>query len=143
MKNIKGFTLIELLAVIIILAIIALITTPIILNVVNKARLDAAKDKAWGTIDAVKVAYAQDQSDNEDLVPFPIEVSFPRVGNVGGSVGITEVKMSGHKPEAGTVTMQEDGTITCCNLKFGNYYCTTKDGNTMNCDTEQDQSCKK
>ena len=37
----KGFTLIELLAVIIILAIIALIATPIILNVINDARKSA------------------------------------------------------------------------------------------------------
>ena len=36
--NKKGFTLIELLAVIIILAIIALIATPIVMNVINKAQ---------------------------------------------------------------------------------------------------------
>ncbi len=135
MKNNKGFTLIELLAVIIILAIIALITTPIILNVVNKARLDAAKDKAWGTMDAVKVAYAQDQADNETLVSFPLTVTFPRVGDVGGTVGKTEVKMSGQKPESGTVTMHEDGTFTCEKLKFGSYCCTS-DGNDMNCDPD-------
>ncbi len=132
MKN-KGFTLIELLAVIIILAIIALITTPIILNVVNKARLDAAKDKAWGTIDAVKVAYAQDQANNETLVSFPLVVTF--VGDAGGTVGVTKVKMSGQKPESGTVTMEEDGTFTCNKLKFGSYCCNS-DGNTMNCDPD-------
>ena len=42
----KGFTLIELLAVIIILAIIALIATPIILNVVEDARISAGKSEA-------------------------------------------------------------------------------------------------
>ena len=41
----KGFTLIELLAVIIILAIIALIATPIILNVVEDARISAGKSE--------------------------------------------------------------------------------------------------
>ena len=44
--NKKGFTLIELLAVIVILAIIAVITTPVILNVIEGARLNSAKDKA-------------------------------------------------------------------------------------------------
>ena len=34
----KGFTLVELLAVIVILAIIALITTPLILNVIENAK---------------------------------------------------------------------------------------------------------
>ena len=42
----KGFTLIELLAVIIILAIIALIATPIVLNVVDDAKDSAAKSEA-------------------------------------------------------------------------------------------------
>ena len=42
----KGFTLIELLAVIIILAIVALIATPIILNVVEDARISAGKSEA-------------------------------------------------------------------------------------------------
>ena len=42
----KGFTLIELLAVIIILAIVALIATPIILDVVEDARMSAAESEA-------------------------------------------------------------------------------------------------
>ena len=45
MKN-KGFTLIELLAVIVILAIIALIATPIILGIINDARESAKKRSA-------------------------------------------------------------------------------------------------
>ena len=44
MKN--GFTLIELLAVIIILAIVALIATPIILDVIEDARKSAAESEA-------------------------------------------------------------------------------------------------
>ena len=42
----KGFTLIELLAVIIILAIVALIATPIVLDVVNDAKKSAAESEA-------------------------------------------------------------------------------------------------
>ena len=50
----KGFTLVELLAVIVILALIALIATPIILNVINDAKKQAAKDSAYGYMDAVE-----------------------------------------------------------------------------------------
>ena len=37
-SNMKGFTLIELFAVIVILAVIALITTPIVLGIINDAK---------------------------------------------------------------------------------------------------------
>ena len=50
----KGFTLIELLAVIVILAIIALIATPTILGVIEKAKKGAAESSALGYIDAVE-----------------------------------------------------------------------------------------
>ena len=46
LKRHKGFTLIELLAVIIILAIVALIATPIILNVIGDARISAGRSEA-------------------------------------------------------------------------------------------------
>jgi len=36
MRNMKGFTLVELLAVIVILAVVALVTTPLILNTINE-----------------------------------------------------------------------------------------------------------
>ena len=56
MKN-KGFTLIELLAVIVILAIIALIATPIILGIINDARDEARKRSAEAVTHAVETAY--------------------------------------------------------------------------------------
>ena len=50
----KGFTLIELLAVIVVLAIIALIATPIILGIIDKAKIGAAKSSVLGYADAVE-----------------------------------------------------------------------------------------
>ena len=41
--NKKGFTLIELLAIIVILAVIALIGTPIVTNIINTTRKNAAE----------------------------------------------------------------------------------------------------
>lgn len=51
----KGFTLIELLAVIIILAIIALIATPIVLDIVDDAKKSTAKTEAKMIVDAVNL----------------------------------------------------------------------------------------
>ena len=42
-KNKKGFTLIELVAVLVIMAIIALIVTPLVMNIIKKARISADK----------------------------------------------------------------------------------------------------
>lgn len=56
MKN-KGFTLIELLAVIVILAIIALIATPIILGIIEDARTSAKERSAELVYTGVQYAY--------------------------------------------------------------------------------------
>lgn len=48
----KGFTLIELLAVIVILAVIALISTPLIMGTITKAKKNALKDTAYGILKA-------------------------------------------------------------------------------------------
>lgn len=52
--NRKGFTLIELLAVIVILAIIALIATPLILGVIDEAKKGAARSSAYGYAKAIE-----------------------------------------------------------------------------------------
>ncbi len=60
-KNFKlatlGFTLIELLAVIIILSIIALITIPVIMNIIEKTKKSAFKDSVYGIIKAGELYY--------------------------------------------------------------------------------------
>ena len=64
-KN-KGFTLVELLAVIVILALIALIATPIILNVISDAKKEAAKDSAYGYIEAIENAIIMNDFEEDD-----------------------------------------------------------------------------
>ena len=65
-KN-KGFTLVELLAVIVILVLIALIATPIILNVINDAKKQAAKDSAYGYMDAVEKYIVSSELEDESI----------------------------------------------------------------------------
>ena len=55
----KGFTLVELLAVIVILAIIALIATPIILGVIETSKKGASENSALGYLDAVEKQIAR------------------------------------------------------------------------------------
>ncbi len=141
-NNSKGFTLIELLAVIVILAIIALITTPIILNVIEDSRRNSAVDKAWGAIDAVRLAYSQAQTGSEP-VGIPFTVNFPK-GNAKGDkdkdwgtvlatgggygkgfINDQPVQASGEMPQGGYITIKADGSIIAYQLRFGQYYCST------------------
>lgn len=127
-KNEKGFTLIELLAVIVILAIIALITTPIVLDLISNARLDAAKDKTYGVIDAVRLAYTQNQvTDNPEVgTNNIITVTF---GSGTPTVGSTNVSISGEAPTGGTVEIDtQSGTVVAKNLLFAGFECSTTTG---------------
>ena len=56
----KGFTLIELLAVIVILAVIALISMPLVLNTINKAKEGSNKNSVYGIVEAAEL-YASGQ----------------------------------------------------------------------------------
>ena len=96
MKNKKGFTLIELLAVIIILAVIALIATPIVLNVVDNARKSANKDSAYGLLDSAKLYYMESLLDESKSLN----------GNL-----IYKINVSGRKPDSGTVYINNKGEI--------------------------------
>ena len=62
----KGFTLIELLAVIVILAIIALIATPIILGIIKDSKKEAAKVSVQNYFDAVELAISKEYVNNSN-----------------------------------------------------------------------------
>ena len=102
-KNKKhGFTLIELLAVIVILSVIALITTPLILNVINDAKKGAAVDSAYEYLKAVEYSSSISQI----------------TSNSGLSDGIykvsdlaDKVNVKGTKPTYGTITIEKGAAI--------------------------------
>ena len=96
MRNKKGFTLIELLAVIIILAVIALIATPIVLNVIDNARKSANKDSAYGLLDSAKLYYMESLLDESKSLS----------GNL-----IDKINVSGRKPNSGEVYVNNKGEI--------------------------------
>lgn len=116
----KGFTLIELLAVIIILAVIALIATPVVLNVVEEAREEAAKNSAYGVIDAAKLYYTESMLDDTKTVA--------ETGN-----DATKLVVSGTTISGGTWDFTAStGTITLQSVKLGDYTCTGT-VNSMSC----------
>ena len=88
----NGFTLIELLAVIIVLAIIALIATPIIFNVIENAKIKSLENSCYGVIDAVRTTYAEGLLNSTDGTV-----------DLGGTTdNVLDLTVSGEKPTAGT-----------------------------------------
>ena len=69
MMKSKGFTLIELLAVIVILAIIALIATPIVLGIIEDSKQNTNRVSAQYIVDAVENAYSMAYTQNQGAIP--------------------------------------------------------------------------
>ena len=116
MKSNKGFTLIELLAVIVILAIIALIATPIILNVIDTARKGAKESSALGYIDAVEKQVMLAQVDATATKINAGTYSVQELSTAG-------VEIKGETPASdGVVTIDAKGAVTKAWLKYDAYY---------------------
>ena len=137
--NRKGFTLIELLAVIVILAIIALIATPMILGVIDSAKKGAAESSAYGYLDAVEKSSLQNvltDPDKSGLVDDTYAISSDgkvltaeTKTEVDGTTPVTiNVSFKGDNPKGvdDSVTVS-GGVITAATLTI-NGYTVTYDG---------------
>ena len=108
MKNKKGFTLIELLAVIVVLAIIALIATPIVMNTIKNAKKGAAERTADNYIKQVETAVAESRIDGTKIANGNYNIQPD--GNLCPASGCGEndknkitIDMSGNKPTSGKI----------------------------------------
>lgn len=84
MRN-KGFTLIELLAVIVILAIIALIATPIILGIINDARIESYKRSIELYAKSIENQIAKSQLNGSQVAPGDLSSAFLNTIEYNGS----------------------------------------------------------
>ena len=112
MKNTKGFTLIELLAIIVILAIIAVITVPIILDVINKAKVGSITDSAYGYKDAI-------QKYNASMLAIDSSNEGIKGSYTVGELKNLGLEISGQEPSQGVVLLDKDGLSGC--LQFDEY----------------------
>ncbi len=116
----QGFTLIELLAVIVILAIIALIATPIVLGIIDDAKESAQLRSAEMYLKGVANAVMKENLEQEGNFK-PTECSITSEGNLDcdDKEGILEVEVDGEKPKNGTITFTE-GKIKEVTLNYTN-----------------------
>ena len=104
----RGFTLIELLAVIVVLAIIALIATPIVMNVIKNASAGAAERSADNYLKAVEMLIATEKLDGTPLVDG--EYTIGTDGEITLGENTYEVEVSGTKPTGGIIVIK-DGQV--------------------------------
>ncbi len=120
MKNKKGFTLIELLAVIVVLAIIALIATPIVMNTIKKSKKGAAERSADSYVKQVEVAVATKRLEGDILEG---TYTINDKGNLEGN-GLTKplvIEMNGNKPTGGTIKISNGQVTTDSKMTIGSY----------------------
>ena len=112
----KGFTLLELLAIIILLAIIALIITPITIDVIKDAKKQVELSSVKGLIDSAGVYYNDASFDST------------KMSNLDGKTNILDkIETKGDKPSSGTIYLNQDGEVsiavvyneTCYSKSFG------------------------
>ena len=111
----KGFTLIELLAVIIILAVISLITTPMILGVIETSKESSAKVSAYGYIDAVETQVAINELDANKT---NIEDGVYEAEDLKNTYGLV---VKGELPTSNSWVKIEKGQVVDYSLKIGEY----------------------
>src|SRR5574344_2101722 len=110
-KNTNGFTLIELLAVIVILAVIALIVTPIVTGIIKQAKESANLRSAEGYYTAVKTKLLGNMLSTTNVLN-------------DGTYSVSElqskgVEISGALPSDGTIVIM-NGEVVSAELVFNN-----------------------
>ena len=106
-KRKKGFTLIELIAVLVIMAIIALIVTPLVMSIIKKAKISARKRSVDAYGRSVELAIATYLLDNGY---FPTNEQLPNL----------EVEYSGSTVVCNVMSMKENGGLYLSECKVNN-----------------------
>ena len=104
----KGFTLIELLGVIVVLAVIAIITTPVILGVIEKSRKSSYKASMYGIINAADIYLTENLgkvSKNEEIV---FTCDGVKCSNSEGY----KLSFKGEVPKSGSIYIKGNGSIS-------------------------------
>ncbi len=104
----RGFTLIELLAVIVVLAIIALIATPIVMNTIKRSKKGAAERSADSYVKQVETAVAEERLSKNEVLEGEYQITSD--GNLCRDKSAScsddnkiKIEMSGTKPTSGKI----------------------------------------
>lgn len=109
MKRKRGFTLVELLAIIVILGIIALIATPMTLNVINSVQKGAAERSAGNYIKAIETTVSASLLSGEEIKDGLYTTD--ENGAIVKDDKSYSIDISGNVPEVGSTIFISDGKV--------------------------------
>ncbi len=116
----KGFTLIELLAVIVILAIIALITVPLVLNIVQESKINSLKISAEEYIRTVNLSLINEQINTN------VSDGLYMIENNGKTISLgdkkIDVEYNGNSIESGGLLVENKRVVKIIKGKIDDYY---------------------
>ena len=139
----KGFTLIELLAVIVILAIIALIATPLVLKYIEKSRKESKVDSAYSFVRNLEteIANYSIKHNGKKYNGQPSDKGYYELTSFENSEIDTTVK--GDKPNSIKVCLSSLGQVDKAMFEYGKYYVSYdgKKGSISDKDTYDNFSC--
>ena len=119
----KGFTLIELLGVIVVLAVIAIITTPVILGVIEKSKKESYQNSIYGIMESANIYLANHLTS----IGRTKEIAFTCNGiNCSNEEG-ESLDFKGTVPKSGTFYLNGTGEVTVEIVYNGKYYANTVD----------------
>ena len=119
----KGFTLIELLGVIVVLAVIAIITTPVILGVIEKSKKESYRNSIYGIMESANIYLANHLTN----IGKTKEIAFTCNGiNCSNEEG-ESLDFKGTVPKSGTFYLNGAGEVTVESVYNGKYYANTVD----------------
>ena len=131
----RGFTLIELLSIIVILAVISVITEPIVMNIVDESRKGTAKISALGYRDAIMKYYVAGITDGT-LTNTDLDGEYNVLNGVLFSTTTSNnypIPITGEVPESGNVDVIKGDLVSGC-LQIGKYAVVFTGGNVSKVD---------
>ena len=119
----KGFTLIELLGVIVVLAVIAIITTPVILGVIEKSKKESYRNSIYGIMESANIYLANHLTSIGKTKEIAFTCNGINCSNEEGEI----LDFKGTVPKSGTFYLNGAGEVTVESVYNGKYYANTVD----------------
>lgn len=140
----KGFTLIELLAVIVLLAIVMLVSSPIVLNIINNSKNKATLRSAEMYVKALENSLGNIMLDEIQIEDGTYSIMKDgnlclELNNDSCTKGLLKVEISGEVPKSGTVIL-EKGQVKYVKLELNNKTITQNNEGKLVYQTKEDSN---